>query len=440
MLKKLTNKQYIYLLIINLLFFGAGYILDIELLNYIGIFISLLLCCFSSIEQSFMLLLSLISFNNFFVVSNISIRGLIYFIPTLKIMYSLYKQKLCSNEDKKILICFFVVVTIEICNELVVGQFSSLINILCGLFSFFAYLLYFNNNSVKHLSVYEVCLILGCLSPLIIMLIRGGGIYSYNNSISYYRFGQESLLLGGPMGAVIYSSLLIGISLKNIIIKNKFCFNVVILIIALCLGFLTISRTFLVILFAIFICLLYYFYVSNKSALKKGKNSLIGKKTVVIFIFVTVGIIIFNFDFIINVISKFTVRSAGILNDPRIAIAKESLSFLANHPLHLLIGFGSAGYQYLGEVNDLLFSMYTHNIFLDVLMSWGIIGMLFLFYSIFCFFKDVKKSSLTDMLPYMLPMISFLVNGLFGGTFNYLYNYPLLLLLMLLLKERKLCQ
>lgn len=438
MINRINQRYFIFLLIINYLFFGFGYIFDIEILNMLGIILSIMLTFVSTAENAFIVVLSLISLNNFFIINNTSVRGLIYLIPAIKILYSFCKTKSFKCTDIKFIICFFLICLTEIYNELLVGKVFSLINILCGILFFFTYLIYFSRDeNCKRIDSIEKFIILGCLFPLIIMIIKGGGIFSYNNDISYYRFGQESLLLGGPMGAVIYSSVIIGFSIKNILINNRRLFNIILLLFSTILGFLTISRTFLVICIAICIVLLIYLIFDKrvKQNIKYLLNNSNTKYVLLTGLVIFVFFVLFNFNFIENVIGKFLARTTNILNDPRIEIAKESIIYLIKNPIHFFIGFGNAGYQYLGELYNLSFSMYTHNIYLDVLMSWGMIGMIALIYSLYLFLKGKIKSSLISLLPYTLPLIAFLVNGLFGGTFNYLYNYALLLFLILIIKE-----
>ena len=68
MINRINQRYFIFLLIINYLFFGFGYIFDIEILNMLGIILSIMLTFVSTAENAFIVVLSLISLNNFFII------------------------------------------------------------------------------------------------------------------------------------------------------------------------------------------------------------------------------------------------------------------------------------------------------------------------------------------------------------------------------------
>ena len=70
----------------------------------------------------------------------------------------------------------------------------------------------------------------------------------------------------------------------------------------------------------------------------------------------------------------FSRIDAGGGTGERADIWLSCFDYLLENPVGFLFGFGSNGYPIIGEKYGLLFSAGSHNLYIDILMSWGIIG------------------------------------------------------------------
>lgn len=367
-------------------------------------------------KDNFGLLVMLIPFNNTLILAGISIRGIFYFIAAIKII-AFTKKKAVG-----ILLCsMYILLGIEVINDFYYADVFSIFNNVSAILYFSVFILY---KIYSEIDIYKLCnkFIISCLIALTYSLIAGGGIQAYNNTIDYYRFGQEATSLGGAMGIPIYTGLIIAIALERIFKQygNQWI-NIVLISFCLLLGIMTVSRNFLLILGVIIL-----FVVIENLQLKTLK--VLGIQLLGI---VAIFILYFKFqDLILNLILKFTVRIGGG-ESARLEIYKECINYLFSNIKALLIGEGSIGYTVIGQQNGYRFSAMAHNIYLDALMSWGIIGfsclLIIILYMVRNNFviKQVKKNVFL-----LLPASIYFVATLTEGSFNYANTYIYILFVL----------
>ena len=367
-------------------------------------------------KDNFGLLVMLIPFNNTLILMGVSIRGIFYFIAAIKII-AFTKKKAVG-----ILLCpMYILLVIEAINDFYYADAFSMFNNVSAILYFSVFILY---KIYSEIDIYKLCnkFIISCLIALTYSLIAGGGIQAYNNTIDYYRFGQESTSLGGAMGIPIYTGLIIAIALERIYKQygNQWI-NILLVSFCLLLGIMTVSRNFLLILGVIIL-----FVVIENLQLKTLK--VLGIQLLGIG---AIFILYFKFqDLILNLIMKFTVRIGGG-ESARLEIYKECINYLLSNIKALLIGEGSIGYTIIGQQNGYGFSAMAHNIYLDALMSWGIIGFSCLFIIVLYMIrnnfmiKQVKKN-----IFLLLPASIYFVATLTEGSFNYANTYIYILFVL----------
>lgn len=364
---------------------------------------------FGSYKDNFGLLIMLIPFNNTLILMGVSIRGIFYFIAAIKIIAFTRKKAV------GILLCpTYILLGIEAINDFYYTDVFSTFNNVSAILYFSVFILY---KIYSEIDIYKLCnkFISSCLIALICSLIAGGGIQAYNNTIDYYRFGQEASSLGGAMGIPIYTGLIIAIALERIFNQSgNQWINILLVSFCLLLGIMTVSRIFLLILGVVIL-----FIVIENFHLKTLK--VLGIQLLGL---VAIFILYFRFqDLILNLIMKFTVRIGGG-ESARVEIYKECINYLLSNIKALLIGEGSIGYTIIGQQKGYGFSAMAHNIYLDALMSWGIVGFSCLFILVLYLIRNnfmieqVKKNVFL-----ILPASIYFIATLTEGSFNYANTY-----------------
>ena len=251
--------------------------------------------------------------------------------------------------------------------------------------------------------------------------------YYLQSTSSEVRFGEDTKQLGGAMNIPIYSALSIAIAIIYIVKKKKKNLLVTALTSIICLfsfiiGGLTVSRSFIVaIIFGV---------VWGAISFAKDKKRFDLK--IVIGVIVTLGVsffFIYRFNVEINnIIIKFGQRS--FLASSRSEIYRDCFDYLFTHPLNLLFGSGMLGYHSIGIRDGYAFAKFAHNIVLDAVMSWGIVGSAAFFALIVSFNRKLKQVYGKCEMFYFLPFIVWISFMMLGGTFNYVEPYLYLIILM----------
>ena len=209
----------------------------------------------------------------------------------------------------------------------------------------------------------------------------GNFLNSFMSSTYAYRFGHEfGETIGGSMAIPIYALMILSFSLCAILgetmHKNmvKLIAMMIICVIAFVAGALTISRSFyagLIIIITIFLL--------SKTKNTRSRNA----KMLLIIITAVISLVVVNnyYDVVIQTVNDLFSRvSVGGGTGGRTDIWKSCFSYLINHPVGLILGYGSNGYPIIGLKSGELFSAGAHNFYIDLLMSWGIVGSLCVLY------------------------------------------------------------
>lgn len=216
-----------------------------------------------------------------------------------------------------------------------------------------------------------------CLQANMSRYIKALMLGVFTSSIVYFMangFGTITMMVRGALRLYAYGNdpnyfcmyILLGILGKQVLCENKFK-DIMEIIVLFGLVFLTSSKMGLV-------CLgvyLMYVFVS-------GMYSSSNRKTLLKFGLFGMGILYFIREEIIlllqKIIDRFSYGNAELtlntISSGRFSIVMDYLNVVIDEPINLLFGYGL-------EYNRLFGTLVAHNTYLDIFLSWGLIGFIF---------------------------------------------------------------
>lgn len=335
--------------------------------------------CIADYSSCLLLLMSITIFENSFKLSGV----LVWIFLLLVLIARLFITEKKLYASPAIAALFIVLISLETIGDIynvgINGQ--TLSGIVLVLFSF----LLFSGQYNVRISSEEIVIFFGTsyAFAMVYLLTQYGGLGSFirlfsslsNGLTDSYRFGiKYGGTVGGAMAIPIYSLLILAFSVNCLLQgKTKKTTKLVIIafdIVAFVFGALTVSRSFflgLIILVAL--------YLISKTEGKGNATKKILAITVVagiacFFVVRYQGVITQVID---NLFNRVTTDNTGGTGG-RTEIWGECLTYLCNHPLHLLLGNGTNGYPIVGQLMNKEFSAGSHNLYIDIIMSWGVIG------------------------------------------------------------------
>lgn len=341
--------------------------------------IAIVYTCVADYSSCILLLLSVTIFENSFKLS-----GVLVWIFLLLVMMSrqlLTKKKIYTSAFNAAM--FVILAGIEILDDVYnVGlNGQTLSGVVLVLFAF----LLFTGQFKTRIKSEEIVVFFGTsfIFAMMYLLIQYGGLSSFismfsslsNGLTDSYRFGiQFGGTVGGAMAIPIYALLILAFSVDGLLQSENSkilkLFIVLIDIVAFVFGALTVSRSFylgLIILVAL--------YLVSKTEGSRNASRKIGAIVVVAFLaaFFVIRYQDIIYQVIHNLFSRVSTDTTGGTGG-RTEIWEECLTYLGNHPLALLFGNGANGYPIVGEHLNKEFAAGSHNLYIDILMSWGVIG------------------------------------------------------------------
>lgn len=393
-----------------------GVISNNQNIIYVGFFASCLYCFFSPIKYGNLLIISFTIFEYIFTI--FGDYGLFYLLVIL-VLKSCYKKRFRVCYET--IIPLLIIVALNLVNDtIILGVCGKLLIIPFILFYFVSIFSSPNDFLIKPI---EFLVSFGCSFLMMLWYLFGlyGGFSSFLDrafSGVITRFGDQfALETGGAMGIPIYALMIISVGVVCLIDKSEkigILGKIVVFFlmsVSLVFGFLTISRSFIL---GILVIILSLFFIRFKGA----KNAVI-KKLLVLASIVILTLVVFklfpNLSKMVVDAYKYRIESdSSGGTGGRMEIYLECLSFLALNPIALLFGKGSYGYQVYGYNHNLLFSAGCHNFVLDILMSFGIIGLICVIYLVLFFIKKSRIISHIKEKP--ITLIPFLTVFSFSMT------------------------
>lgn len=238
------------------------------------------------------------------------------------------------------------------------------------------------------------------------------------NTIAGYRFE------GFASDPNAYSAYLC-IALASLAIKpNMKVLDYLMMGALMVLGILTGSKMCILLMIII---ISYFIVVTSNSGIKISRN--------IVIIFTIVFIAYLNKDFLLEIFDNMYTRSGGdqmtlnTLTTNRYDIQMEYLHVLGNDFVTLFFGRGFSYYYHL----DTYHMHQAHNTYMDIVLSWGLIGTILFTAIISVWFMYFKKKTNThkymtiSKLPLIVLLISFFSLSLFdAGMFYFVISYCML--------------
>ena len=409
------SKKHIFVHILLIVMLAMG---SISNLTQIATIVVLLICfsiIFEPVEQNFYLIIMLAPFENLMAINGRKVFSIVFILFLLK---CLVRDKRISGNNVGCLFAAMYLAAIEVVNAYTVPYANvspfALLNTI-------AYVLYFysviSGLKTQRISVKEMLYSFN-ISILIVIIVSFNSYGSINSFIQQakqaeyvLRLGHKTVdTLGGAMGIPLYAA--VAVSLNIIYVtqtkgENGFTKLLFLAITALAVvfGVLSVSRAFYL-CFVVFTGLYAVVTLFNKKKYLFSVILLISIVTVIM-IFLTSN----DFAWILNNLITRNNEDSGLGIRGEIWIS--CIKFLFQHPLRLLFGMSSNFYADYGAATGQLFSFTAHNLFLDILMSFGLIGFIMLL-RMFKLLKNrliIRYGKLSEKYS-ILPFITFLTYGL----------------------------
>lgn len=215
----------------------------------------------------------------------------------------------------------------------------------------------------------------------------------------------------GKYAALIISVYLILFSYKKIKLN---LLNITLLLYTMLIGFLTLSRTFLLLMFII----LFIYMIVNFRMKNKFMNIFL-----LLSIFIGSLIIFMNDNLRQSIYNR--VFETDDISGSRLLIYNQYIGIIREHANVLLIGTGMQDYSSkFTKYNDQIYQS-AHNVFLEIISIWGIIGLatIILFTIFLVFESNIKKiRSNTKKTLILLPLLTILISAQFGQYFISYYH------------------
>lgn len=135
-----------------------------------------------------------------------------------------------------------------------------------------------------------------------------------------------------------------------------------------------------------------------------------------------------------NIIYRLIDSLAGTTSgNDRILYAKDALKIITSSPKNFIFGVGGEGFNNMYESlkKEDYSSTEVHNIYLQMFVESGLIGISIFVASLVLLFKNTKNS------VYRLSLILFLIHGFFDLDFSFMFSMSIFAILLALQKEKK---
>lgn len=421
------------LIIIMDICFAFNIMNSIAFCTYIGMAILMMLLLFNSAEEHIYYFIAVSPFVGGVAINDKNIIFVFLILSLLK--YLLYNRNKALNlRSVSLIIYIFILEMLNDYANVSVGRFVYAVS-MAVYFIFYWGNIGFSKLNKRSLVLYSF---IGFSLVLVFNLYVVGGFEKLGEFDASNRFGEEARELGGAMGLPIYCLLLITVIFNYLLTLEKTkilaligCF-VACVFIAL-LGFHTVSKVFLLGLLAecvlIFVSMIFSRYVKNAVVILSS----------VVFVGL-IGFILYN-ETLMQIFDAYFLRIKGDISTGRFEIFASCFEYWFSHPIAFFFGMGAYNYVYVGKALDYGFGIMAHNLLLDGIMGFGVIGMAFIILLIVTAVRQfLKKYPLKKKWIYFIPLIVWILCKMTGGSFIYLNSYSqptfLLLFAMLSIKEK----
>lgn len=279
--------------------------------------------------------------------------------------------------------------------------------------------------------------VLSSLGILVLILISSSSLDVYMEATNeQFKMGEENRELGGAMAVSLYTCM--GTAAAFVLMKTHQGIlrygAIASLLFFLLMGLFALSRTF-------FTSLGLALIISIPRMKSAGANS-IGKRIypiiAITIAFVIGGYYIYNMlgDGMLQMVDKLDSIFHGGTGS-RSKIWMSSINYLLTHPIDLLVGQGMYTYSTVLSNKEYAFWGYgCHNLYLDALMSFGVLGFMIFFTLLKNAYERINNLPNATILPskgfYLFPLVIFFACNLAQGSFRDTSTYILPLAIVLI--------
>ena len=401
------NAIYFILYLVSISIFVISISNNNQTLSYLAFGLSCIYCLVTPYSYSLLIIFALSIFEGGFTVNG---NCGWFFLATIIIAKWFFLHRTSKHEAGYLLpfgIILIIEAVMDLLNHGVNGGYLTVIVLLFLMYLIFSKSEEFEIDSITIYNYFVSSYLL--MSLYLIGQYHGlsAFINMFMSRIGIERFGGAyNTVLAGAMGIPIYSLLVLSISVPILIYRNIGLLQRVYIYIgdavALLIGSLTISRSFLLGGSILVFCIL-IFHSKNRQFRKK-------KTLLILIIGIGATAVLWKYsDVFHSIVDSFKYRietdSTGGTGS-RFEVAEACVNYLGNHMLALLFGDGAYGYQDVAYARGDLFSLGCHNFYLDMVMSFGIVGAGAIILFIVSFIKHnaiIKKIKLQPYL--MVPLL-----------------------------------
>ncbi len=256
---------------------------------------------------------------------------------------------------------------------------------------------YDNDSIVIIAKVYISATVFVCIDVLFQMLtilnISMGDYLNMSLRLGYSDQLQQTIRFSADPN-LLAQSCTISMVMCVVLMKKKYTdvFLKIAVLLLLLFGLMTLSKTFLLSLVVVVFCI-----ILNTSQEKKSFESI--KNAMIAFVCIIVAlIIVYNVypNYFDNIAARFDPED---LTTGRVRIAQKYINYLLGEPFSLFFGLGL---QNIGEKSMCVAS--PHAAFIECLVSFGLLGTIFIIYIVINSIKQITKNKKRSFLSYM-PLV-----------------------------------
>ena len=415
----MTKKRHSIFLLTALLLAGLSSCLVMPTLSTISaIMIGILVIVEDEQYDFYTLLASSLFFNAIAISGNLMMNVFVY-IYVFKCLASNKIQVYGWTSGLYILLCLVVFM-----QDIIKGTFTNALWSLDKLLWLFTFVLAFNPKQYNHKYAIILLFISLCINNICNIFNTPDLASLGDASILHYRLGEgdvdagTSNNLGGamdfPVRTILAISLAMPLLVKRTISKVPQIIIAMTSVALLIITFFTTSRVYLIGI-GVFVIML---ILSTLRSPRKAIPYVIILGVVLYFVL--------DSSFSDVIINRYLFRTvdASDFSNGREAIWNFWMEYLSNHPLVFLFGLGLS---YQAAVRDMISVTATHNIILDSIVSFGLIGSIILIVFLINFAKRLRIwTNFSPTIISSIPLICWLAMSMTSTVFSVPYTYAIL--------------
>lgn len=406
-----------------------------NLLVMASIAFSLLVIVFGNSMATLYLMIALIPFYNSLNFSGVSAGFVIPLSAICKLLSSPSK-----NNNPNLVVFMILFLIIWFIHDIQYQTFA--MTIFSLLVPCYVFLFIFTKEWHEYDGYYAMWLVIATtiIGMICVFMVQGSSLESfiYTSYAGEMRLGEadtdegQKNQLGGAMGFPIYTLTIITLLIQMLMTRHfklwKKTFCIALIVGLFFITFLTVSRVYILGLSTMVLLLLMHVMSS------KSKSTIFGVLIGCMVIVLIASNYLSNYIDIVfnNYIGRMENDGEQGGTGIRGIIYKDCFEYLMNNIECLLIGKGNGAYPLIGAQLHRPFSASAHNMILDGLMSFGIIGSIFIFIVYKNIYKiDQNKYGIKWTIFRVIPLLCIFIMYQTSSPFLQDKTYPFLMFLVL---------